>query len=138
MSTTLHLFKDSSCTDIDPTLYRSMIESLLCLTASQPNIVFSVVVCAHYQAYPKESHLLAVKCIVKYVSGTLGYGIWFSTDTTADITGFSNADWAGCADDRIGRAHPGGVFTLGIIWLPSIAKSKMSFLFRPSKLSTLL
>ncbi|XP_028126920.1 uncharacterized protein LOC114323508 [Camellia sinensis] len=100
MSTSLHLSKDSSSIDVDLTLYRSMIGSLLYLTANQPDIAFSVSVCARYQAYPKESHLLAVKCMIKYVNGTLGYGIWFTTDTTAEIIGFSDADWAGCADDH--------------------------------------
>ncbi|XP_028104671.1 uncharacterized protein LOC114303723 [Camellia sinensis] len=78
----------------------SMIGSLLYLTTSRPDIDFSVGVCAHYQACLKESHLLAVKHIIKYVNGTLGYGIWFSTDTTAEITSLSDVDWAGCADDR--------------------------------------
>ena len=64
MSTSLHLSKDSSGTEVDPTLYRRMIGSLLYLTASRPNIAFSVGVCARYQASPKESHLLAVKRII--------------------------------------------------------------------------
>ncbi|GMP54042.1 hypothetical protein CsSME_00019320 [Camellia sinensis var. sinensis] len=111
MSTSLHLSKDSSGIDVDPTLYRSMIGSLLYLTASRPDIAFSVGVCARYQASPKESHLLAVKRIIKYVNGPLGYGVWFSTDTTAEITGFSDADWAGCADDR--KSTSGVCFYLG-------------------------
>ncbi|XP_028124551.1 uncharacterized protein LOC114321575 [Camellia sinensis] len=77
-----------------------MIGSLLYLTASRPDISFSVGACAHYQASPKESHLLAVKRIIKYVNGTVGYVVWFSIDTTAEISGFSNVDWAGCANDR--------------------------------------
>ncbi|XP_028082668.1 uncharacterized protein LOC114283990 [Camellia sinensis] len=68
--------------------------------ASRPDIALSVDVCARYQACPKEYHLLVVKHIIKYASGTLGYEIWFLTDTHADITGFSDADWAGCVDDR--------------------------------------
>ncbi|XP_028109845.1 26S proteasome regulatory subunit 7-like [Camellia sinensis] len=75
MSTSLHLSKDSSGIDVDPTLYRSMIGSLLYLIASRPDISFSVGVCARYQASPKKSHLLAVKRIIKYVNETLGYGL---------------------------------------------------------------
>ena len=60
---------------IDPTLFRSMIESLLYLTASRPDIFFSVKVCARYQVNPKESHLVTVKRIIRYVNGTADYGI---------------------------------------------------------------
>ncbi|KAF5932419.1 hypothetical protein HYC85_028590 [Camellia sinensis] len=111
MSTSLHLSKDSSGTDVDPTLYRSMIGSLLYLTAIHPDIAFSVGVCARYQASLKKSYLLAVKRIIKYVNWTLGYGFWFSTDTTTEITGFSDADWVGCADDK--KSASGGCFYLG-------------------------
>ena len=81
MSTTTKLSKDTSGKDVEQTLYWSMIGSLLYLTASRPDIAFSVGVCARYQASPKESHLLSLKRIIKNVSGTLSYGIWYSFDT---------------------------------------------------------
>lgn len=61
MSTTTKLSKDTDGVSVDQTLYRSMIGSLLYLTASRPDIAFSVGVCARYQANPKESHLTAIK-----------------------------------------------------------------------------
>ena len=61
MSSSTKLNVDSFGVEVSPTLYRSIIESLLHLTASRPNIAFSVGVCARYQAAPKESHLTAVK-----------------------------------------------------------------------------
>ena len=57
--------------------YRGMIGSLLYLTASRPDICYSVGVCARYQADPKESHLKAVKRILKYVKGTQQFGLWY-------------------------------------------------------------
>ena len=60
---------------VDPTLYRSMIRSLLYLTASKPDIYFSVGVRARYQTNPKESHIVVVKRIIRYMSGTIDYGI---------------------------------------------------------------
>lgn len=95
-----------------------MIGSLLYLTASRPDIAFSVGVCARYQANPKESHLTAIKRVIKYVSGTVGYGIWLSRDTNANLEGYSDADWAGCADDR--KSTSGGCFYIGnnlVAWL---------------------
>ncbi|KAF7153570.1 hypothetical protein RHSIM_Rhsim01G0047600 [Rhododendron simsii] len=80
MSTTTKLSKDLDGISIDQTLYRSMIGSLLYLTASRPDIAFSVGVCARYQANPKESHLTAVKRVIKYISGTMGYDTYATLD----------------------------------------------------------
>ena len=67
MSTNAKLTVDDSGSSVDPNIYRSMIGSLLYLTASRPDICFSVGVCARYQANPKESHLAAVKQIICFV-----------------------------------------------------------------------
>ena len=111
ISTTCKLSKHAEDTKVDPSLYRSMIGSLMYLTASRPDICYSVGVCARYQACPTESHLMAVKRILRYVSHTTDYGIWYSRDSTADLAGFSDADWAGNSDDR--KSTSGGCFYLG-------------------------
>ena len=67
---------------IDPSLYRSMIGSLLYLTASRPDISYSVGVCTRYQTNPKESHMIALKRIIKYVKTTAEFGVWYSKDTS--------------------------------------------------------
>ena len=107
----MKLSKDESGVNVDPTLYRNMIGSLLHLTASRPNICYSVGVCARYQSDPKESHITIVKRIIRYVSGTLDYGVWYSKDSNISLGGFSDADWAGNADDR--KSAGGGYFYLG-------------------------
>ena len=81
------------------------------MTASRPDICFSVGVCARYQANPKESHLAVVKRIIRYVNGTTDYGIWFSKDKNSGLAGYSDADWAGNVDDR--KSTTGGCFYLG-------------------------
>ena len=86
--------------EVDPTLYRSMIGSLLYLTASRPDITFSVGVCAHFQVAPKESHLTAVKRIIRYVNRTSNYGIWYSRDSNNCLARYLDFDWAGCVNDR--------------------------------------
>ena len=74
MTTSLKISKDALGKDVDQTLYRSMIGSLLYLTVSRSDIALSVGICARFQASPKESHLFVVKRIIKYVNDTLGYG----------------------------------------------------------------
>ena len=99
MSSSIKLHLDPSGVEVSPTLYRSIIESLLYLTASRPDIAFNVGVCAQYQAAPKESHLTAVKRIIRYVNGTPDYGLWYSKDSNACLAGYSDVNWAGSVDD---------------------------------------
>ena len=91
--------------------YRSMIGCLLYLIASCPIISFSVGVCARFQANPKMSHLIAVKRIIKYVSGNSDFGLFYSKESNVFLAGYSNADWAVNADDR--KSTTGGCFYVG-------------------------
>ena len=93
---------------VDSSLYRSMIGSLLYLTATRPDISYSVGVCARYQANLKESHMIALKRIIKYVKTIADFGVWYSKDTNNVLVGYLNADWAGNADDR--KSTLGGCF----------------------------
>ena len=73
-------------------LYRSMISSLLYLTASRLEINYSVGVCAKYLANPKESHMITLKRIIKYVKTTVDFSVWYSKDTNNVLAGYSNVD----------------------------------------------
>ncbi|KAK2973042.1 hypothetical protein RJ640_020402 [Escallonia rubra] len=100
ISPSVNLIKDENGKDVDSKLFRGMIGSLLYLTASRPDIMFSVCICARFQACPKESHLSAVKRIFKYLSGTLNLGLWYPRNSSIDLVGFSDSDYAGCLVDR--------------------------------------
>ncbi|XP_019098168.1 PREDICTED: uncharacterized protein LOC109131553 [Camelina sativa] len=118
MSTSKKLLKDEKGHDVDITLYRGMIGSLLYLTASRHDLCFSVGFCARYQAKPKQSHLEAVKRIIKYVKGTLDLGLWLSKGSNSRLVGYYDADYAGSMDDR--KSSSGSCFFLGnnlISWL---------------------
>ena len=78
MNPTCKLDKDEEGKSIDQKLYRGMIGSLLYLTASRPDILLSVCICARFQSNPKESHLLTVKRIIRYLKGTINLGLWYS------------------------------------------------------------
>ncbi|XP_023883883.1 uncharacterized mitochondrial protein AtMg00810-like [Quercus suber] len=99
MSSSTKLNLDSSGVEVSPTLYRSIIGSLLYLTVSRPDIAFSVGVCARYQVASKESHLTIVKHIIRYVNGTPNYGSWYSKYSNACLASYLDADWAGSVDD---------------------------------------
>ncbi|GKV17211.1 hypothetical protein SLEP1_g27745 [Rubroshorea leprosula] len=100
MSSTLKLDKDEQGKPFDQKLFRSMIGSLLYLTASRPNIMFSVCLCARFQSCPKESHFTALKIIFKYLIGTQNLGLWYPKGMNFDLIGFLDADFAGSKIDR--------------------------------------
>jgi hypothetical protein len=110
-ATHLKLTKDEQGVKVEQSLYRSMIRSLLYLTASRPDIAYAVGVCAKYQSDPKASHLIQVKRILKYVNGTYNYGLLYSHCSSTMLVGYCDADWAGNADDR--KSTSGGCFYLG-------------------------
>ena len=96
MATTTKLDKDEKGINVDIKLYRNMISSLLYLTATRPDITFSVSLCARFQSCPKESHLIAVKCIIRYLQGTIGIGLWYLKSGQLLMTSYSDADYADC------------------------------------------
>jgi len=96
---------------VDSSLYRNMIGSLLYLTTSRPDISYSVGVCARYKANPKESHMISLKRIIKYVKATADFGVWYSKDKNDFLAGYSDADWAVNANDR--KSTLGGWFYVG-------------------------
>ncbi|KAD2805952.1 hypothetical protein E3N88_39329 [Mikania micrantha] len=111
MSSTTQLDADLKGTSVDETLYRCMIGSLMYLTASRPDIMFATCVCARFQAAPKESHLIAVKRIFRYLQGTQSLGIWYSTGHSCKLVAFSDSDYAGCKLSR--KSTSGGCQFLG-------------------------
>ena len=100
MSSTIKLGKDENGKAVDITKYRGIIGSLLYLTASRLDITFSVCLCAIFQSNPKESHLSAVKIILRYLRGTMNLGLWYSKGTHFDITSYLDEDFVGCQPDR--------------------------------------
>ncbi|KAL4387151.1 hypothetical protein GQ457_09G019110 [Hibiscus cannabinus] len=94
------LDKDEGGKCIDSKLYRSMIGSLLYLTESRPDIMFSVCLCAIFQDNPKESHLKVVKRIFRYLKDTPSLGLWYPRDSTFDLHAYSDADYGGCKIDK--------------------------------------
>ena len=91
---------DENGTNYDQTRYRGIIGSLLYLTASRPNIIFSVCLCARFQAKPKESHYMATKRILKYLKGTINVRLWYPSKVSLNLISYSDSDFARCKIDR--------------------------------------
>jgi len=109
MSTPMHpsssLDKDENGKVLPEKEYRGMIGSLLYLTASRPNIVFAIRLCARFQTAPKESHHIAVKRIFRYVVRTTDIGIWYKKGSHFNLMAYCNVDYVG---DKIERKSTSG------------------------------
>ncbi|GJZ17664.1 putative ribonuclease H-like domain-containing protein [Tanacetum coccineum] len=94
------LLKDEEADDVDVHLYRSMIGSLMYLTAFRPDIMFVVCACARFQVTPKVSHLHAVKRIFRYLKGQPKLGLWYPRDSPFELEAFFDSNYAGASLDR--------------------------------------
>ncbi|GJR85047.1 putative ribonuclease H-like domain-containing protein [Tanacetum coccineum] len=111
METHKPLLKDAEGEDVDEHLYRSMIGSLMYLTFSRADIMFSVCACARYQVNPKVSHLHDVKRIFIYLKGQPKLGLWYPKDSPFDLVAYTDIDYAGASLDR--KSTTGGCQFLG-------------------------
>ena len=112
MEARLKLSKQSTESPVDATTYRSFIGSLRYLVNTRPDLAFSVGYVSRFLEEPKEDHLAALKRILRYVAGTSNWGLWFGRKkgNQAQLTGFSDADFAGDVDAR--KSTTGVIFML--------------------------
>ena len=120
---------------IDLTQYRQLVGSLQYLTFTRPDIVHAVnKACQHFQA-PTKADLRAVKRILRYLKGTMEHGIRFFKQSSLRLTGFCDANWAGCTNTR--RSTSGYCIFLGancISWSskrqPTVSRSSAKAEYR--------
>ncbi|GJZ44908.1 ribonuclease H-like domain-containing protein [Tanacetum coccineum] len=84
----------------DPTLYRSLAGALQYLTFTRPDISYAVQQVCLYMHDPREPHFSALKRILRYIRGTMPYGLQLFSSTTSSLVAYSDADWAGCPTTR--------------------------------------
>ena len=111
MNTSEKLRHDDGTEEADSSYYRSLVGGLNYLTHTRPDIMYSVSVLSRYMHAPTMQHLEAAKRVLRYIGGTLEYGIWYAQSADYKLFGFSDSDWAGFLDDR--RSTSGHTFILG-------------------------
>ncbi|GJS79876.1 retrovirus-related pol polyprotein from transposon TNT 1-94 [Tanacetum coccineum] len=120
----LKLDEDPLGIPVDQTRFRSMVGSLMYLTASRPDLVFALCMYARYQALPTKKHLKALKRVFRYLRGTINWGLWYPKDTAVALTAYADADHACCQDTR--RSTSGSAQFLGdklVCWSSKKQKS---------------
>ena len=105
------LTKEDESPRTDGRIYRSLIGSLLYLTATRPDIVFAVNYLSRFMQNPSQFHFAAAKRVLRYLKGTLEYGIHFERSSSLKLTGFTDSDWGGSDEGMMSTS--GYCFSMG-------------------------
>ncbi|GJS37076.1 putative ribonuclease H-like domain-containing protein [Tanacetum coccineum] len=130
------LVKDEEASDVNVYLYRSMIGSLMYLTASRPDIMFAVCACSRFQVTTKTSHLNVMKRIFRYLKGKPKLGLWYPRVSSFDLEAYSDSDYAGANLDR--KSTTGGCQFLAGDLFHGNAKSRQLWLLLLQRQNMLL
>ncbi|CAM8980304.1 unnamed protein product [Rhodiola kirilowii] len=96
----MEMMKEGTGELVNPTYFKSIVGSLRYLTSTRPDIVYGVGLISRFMEKPQQSHLLAAKRILRYISGTSDYGIMYSHTEEFCLTGYTDSDWAGDVETR--------------------------------------
>jgi hypothetical protein len=107
----LKKMNDTDSRDVDPHLYRQLIRSLMYLVNTGLDIFYAVNVLSQFMRQPKQTHWIAAKHALRYLQGTIGYGLRYETNVDLRLEGYADADWARSVVDR--KSTSGNCFTPG-------------------------
>ena len=122
----------TSCTSplVNPSLYRQLVGSLLYLTHTRPNISFAVGFVSRFSQDPHDSHWKAAKRILRYLKGTVRFGIQYIVGTP-ELVGFTDSDWARSVDDH--KSTSGFVYHFGLAPIAWSCKKKSAIALSSAK-----
>jgi hypothetical protein len=111
MVTSTKLSKHDQGNEVDPTQFKKIIGSLMYLTTTRPDLMFSVNMIARYMEHPVETHMTTAKRILRYLKGTIELGILYKRGESEKLIAYSDSDYGGDIDDR--KSTSGYLFMLG-------------------------
>ena len=111
LETGLKIYKDDGSQKADASIYRSLIGSLLYLTATRPDIMYATSFLSRFMQSPSQIHYGDAKRILRYLQGTKEFGIWYEPTTNSKLLRYTDIDWEGSLDDT--KSTSGYAFSLG-------------------------
>jgi hypothetical protein len=111
MITNLKKVTTSDSDMVDPTLYRKLIGSLMYLVNTRPDICFAVNTLSQFMVELRQEHWVATKHVLRYLRGTMEYGLRYLGDGEVKLQGYTDSYWEGSATDR--KSTSGCCFSLG-------------------------
>lgn len=124
MSSSTSLVLEDGSQKVDPTPYRQLVGSLQYLSITRPDICYAVNRLSQFMHAPSETHWSALKRVLRYLKGTIHYGLFLNRTAKFNLSAFSDSDWGG--DRDTGRSTTGYIIYLGsnpISWKSSKQKS---------------
>ena len=100
MASNLKLWSEASSESVDAMIYCQMIGSLMYLKNTRLDICFSMNTFSKFLIDPRHVHLIATNHILRYLKGTINYGLKYNADQKIKLEGYVDSDWAGSAIDR--------------------------------------
>jgi hypothetical protein len=107
---------------VDSTLYKILVGSLLYLTTTRPDIMYASILISRFMESPKDSHWKMAKRILRYVAGTLNFGLWYTKSDSNQLSGYTDSDFSGNLDDR--KSTYGHAFHLGMNFISWASKKQ--------------
>lgn len=104
------LDKDECGEKVDATLFKQIVGSLMYLTTTRPDLIYAVSLISHYMAEPTMRHYAATKRIMRYLQGTMDYGVFYKRKEANMLIGYTDSDYAGDIEDS--KSTSGYVFML--------------------------
>jgi hypothetical protein len=109
---------------VDATIYRQLIGSLMYLVNTRPDIRFAVNTLSQHMVEPRSVHMIGAKHVLRYIAGTIDFGLDYIRGDGVSLVGYTHLDWEGCATDR--KSTSGCCFGLGsglVSWFSRKQKS---------------
>jgi hypothetical protein len=125
MNTDIRKVKDPYFDPVDPSLYRQLIGSLMYLVNTRPDICFVVNTLSQFQVEPRHEHWVTAKHVLRYIHGTINYGLRYTASSDIQLHGFTDSNWAGSAEDR--KSTSGMCFSLGSAMISWGSRKKKKF-----------
>lgn len=104
------IMKDEGGVEVDSTLYKRIVGSLMYLTATRPDMMYVISLISRFMERPTELHLNAAKRVLRYLKGTVSFGLFYRKGGKEELIGYTDSDYAGDQDDR--KSTSGYVFML--------------------------
>jgi hypothetical protein len=95
MTTNRRKVRSSDSDPVDSSLYRQFIGSLMYLVNTRPNIFFVVNTLSQFQSKPRHEHWIVAKHVLRYIRGTINYGLRYTSSSDIQLCGFIDSDWVG-------------------------------------------